>query len=280
MKKPNHSDDGGTQNYDPSTGRYAKDSSGSLSVEVFFKSEADRDAVASIVRSMPRGLRALCERAITSGEVSFRESGKNEFRIASKTVCLNRASLSAYGLRMDDSPIHAPYFTFFHELGHAIDWTSSEGKRLSEGLREMVDLDLAKLEWEGETAVSAVNSFVEENMPFRVGESAEREAKRLIGAVSCAADIASYDVSGAPAFSYWDPSKASHSQVAYGHPEWYWSPEMRGERCECEVFANMVALLATEGKDSPAGKFMRKTFPLTYKNFLRILEGKEISAWI
>ena len=42
----------------------------------------------------------------------------------------------------------------------------------------------------------------------------------------------------------------------------------------------MVELFAVEGKDSPAGKFMRKTFPLTYKNFLRILEGKEISAWI
>lgn len=277
MRKPNHSDDGGTQNYDPKTGRYAEEPSARRGVEAVMKSEEDRAAVASIVRSLPKGLMAMCEKAMTSGEVSFLESGKNAFRIASKTVFLERDSLSKYGLRMEDSPFHAPYSVFFHELGHAIDWTASEGRRLSDGLREMAEIDVAQLTWR-RSAVDAICEFIDANMP--AGGDVEREAKRLCGAVDCAVDIASYACRGFANFTFWDPSKSEYLSFAYGHPEWYWDSEIGAQRCECEIFANMVELFAVEGKDSPAGKFMRKTFPLTYKNFLRILEGKEISAWI
>lgn len=278
MKKPNHSDDGGTQNYDPATGKYAEDGGASSGFGAFLKSEEDRRSVSSIVSSLPKGLRSLCEKALASGSVSFRETGKNEFRIYSGTLCLDKRSLARYGLRMDDSPYHAPYFVFFHELGHAIDWTSKDGKRLSEGLHEMADIDLLNLEFSGKTALDAVNGFIEENSSAI--EGAEKEAKKLIGSVSCAADIASYSASSPVSFSYWDPDRGRYSQASYGHSDGYWDDSKRAERCDCEIFANMVALFATTKDDDPARKFMKKTFPMVYKNFLRVLAGKEVSAWI
>lgn len=278
MRKPNHSDDGGTQNYDPATGKYSEDSKDSSGFSSFLKSEEDRSGVSSIVGSLPKGLRVLCEKALTSGSVSFKETSKNEFRIYSKTLCLDRRSLERYGIKMEDSPSHAPYFVFFHELGHAIDWTSKEGKRLSEGLHEMADIDLLNLEFSGKTALDAVNVFIEENSSMMNGS--EKEAKKLVGSVSCAADIASYSASAPVNFSYWDPDIGGYSKVGYGHSESYWDQSKRAERCDCEIFANMVALFATTDESSPARKFMKKTFPMVYKNFLRILAGKEVSAWI